>query len=53
MKVTWGLKLVSVSIVFNAKTEVICLASFGRLFHALMVDGKKESENKLEFDLKH
>ena len=32
----------------NADTEVISLTSFGRLFHALMVDGKKESENKLD-----
>ena len=36
----------------NAKREVIFLALFGRLFLALMLDGKKESENKLEFDLK-
>ena len=36
----------------NANTEVISLASFGRLFHVLMVDEKKESETKLEFDLK-
>ena len=35
----------------NANT-VISLVSFGRPFHALIVDGMQESENKLEFDLK-
>ena len=40
------------NIFLNSKTEVISITSFGRLFHALMVDGKKKSENKLEFDLK-
>ena len=52
MKVMWGLKLVPVLIFLNAKTEDSPFASFGRMFHALIVEGKKESENRLVFDLK-
>ena len=50
MKVIWVLKIVAVT-VLNAKTEDSPFASFGRLFHALMADGKKESEIRLVCDL--
>ena len=52
MKVIWGLEPVPVSVFLNAKTEDSPFASFGRVFHALIVEGKKESENRLVFDLK-
>ena len=46
MKVIWGLDLVPVYVILNAKTEDSPFASFGRLVHALMVEGEKESEKR-------
>ena len=52
MEVFWWLWKVLFNFNLNAETEVDPLISFGRLFHALIIEGKNDSWKRFEFDLK-